>query len=102
MLTEINVVTLFLQRRGVLLPDCIYAVYELIRTAKAEKGNRSSTMKGSKIGANHVSSDPSIVANIYFESVVVNIQRNGAVAMSDLEKIRVAIYFFLLIRQQVL
>lgn len=75
MLSEIDVVTLELQKHGATISDCRLAIDMLIEEVREGRNNQSSSMYGCKLSERYLSTRARTVTDPSFESGVVKIQR---------------------------
>lgn len=86
MLSQIDTVTLELQKRGVLLSHCRYAVDLLLDAVNDGRTDSLSDLHGCHLGKTYVATDSEIVTDPHFESGVIKIQNQNESALSDFEK----------------
>eukprot|EP00171_Calliarthron_tuberculosum_P023569 IDg23569t1 len=86
MLSEIDTVTKELQKRGINLADCRFAVDVLLEAVQNGRNDSSSAMFGCRLGSQYLAPDAATVTDPHFESGVVKIQNKHESTMTELEK----------------
>eukprot|EP00171_Calliarthron_tuberculosum_P002931 IDg2931t1 len=86
MLTEIDTVTLELQKRGATLSDCRYAVNILREVVEEGRHDQGSVFFGCRLASKYLAPNASTVTDPHFESGVVKIQNGNEDSLTIDEK----------------